>query len=152
MVIPKTVDEKDPTKRVDLTSALQYGNPDGNLALLSWIRRFTLENLHPSVPYRNGPDVLMTGGSTDGLSKVIRIFMDAWDENKDDIYARPALLVDTFTYPAVLGEAVPRGAQVVSVKTDESGMIVSGRGGLEDILSNWDDKQGRRPHLMYTIA
>lgn len=152
MVIHKTVDEKDSTKRVYLASALQYGNPDGNPALLSWIRRFTLENLHPSVPYRNGPDVLMTGGSTDGLSKVIRIFMDAWDENKDDICDRPALLIDTFTYPGVLGEAVPRGAQVVAVKTDESGMTVSGRGGLADILSNWDDKQGRRPHLMYIIA
>jgi DNA-binding transcriptional MocR family regulator len=70
MVIPKTVDEKAPTKRVDLTTALQYGNPDGNPALLSWARRFALENLHPSVPYQHGPEVIMTGGTTDGLSKV----------------------------------------------------------------------------------
>ncbi|KAK1829663.1 hypothetical protein QBC39DRAFT_332281 [Podospora conica] len=70
-IIPRTVDEKHPTKRIDITTPLQYWNPNGNPALLSWVRRFTLETLHPSIPYRDGPSVVMTSGATDALSKVI---------------------------------------------------------------------------------
>jgi DNA-binding transcriptional MocR family regulator len=46
----------------------------------------------------------------------------------------------------------PRGMAVVPVKMDMEGMLPTGPGGLEDVLENWDDSQGRRPHLMYTVT
>lgn len=44
------------------------------------------------------------------------------------------------------------GIQVVPVKIDLEGMIPTGPGSLEDVLENWDDSKGRRPHMMYTIT
>jgi hypothetical protein len=35
---------------------------------------------------------------------------------------------------------------------DLEGMLPTGPGGLEDILENWDESQGKRPHLMYTVT
>lgn len=48
--------------------------------------------------------------------------------------------------------ARPRGLQVVPIKMDLEGMLADGPGGLEDVLSNWDTKKGKRPHLMYTVT
>ena len=48
--------------------------------------------------------------------------------------------------------ARPRGLQVVPVKIDVEGMLPSGPGGLEDVLENWDESKGKRPHLMYTVT
>jgi DNA-binding transcriptional MocR family regulator len=31
-------------------------------------------------------------------------------------------------------------------------MMAKGKGGLEDVLENWDFTKGRRPHLMYTVT
>lgn len=44
------------------------------------------------------------------------------------------------------------GIQVVPVKMDLEGMRPDGPGGLEDVLKNWDQTKGKRPHLMYTIT
>jgi hypothetical protein len=46
----------------------------------------------------------------------------------------------------------PRGMQVVPVKMDGVGMLASGKGGLEDVLENWNESKGKRPHLMYTVT
>ena len=48
--------------------------------------------------------------------------------------------------------ARPRGLGIVPVAIDDEGMLVSGKGGLEDVLENWDFSKGRRPHLMYTVT
>ena len=55
-------------------------------------------------------------------------------------------------YPNVLGQAQPRGVQIAPVEIDEGGMAVEGPGGLEDVLSTWDESKGKRPHLMYTVT
>jgi DNA-binding transcriptional MocR family regulator len=52
----------------------------------------------------------------------------------------------------VLSQAQPYGVQVVPVKADPSGMSVTGPGGLEDVLANWDPSKGKRPNLMYTVT
>lgn len=46
----------------------------------------------------------------------------------------------------------PRGLNVVPVKMDLEGMLPTGPGGLEDVLANWDESKGKRPHLMYTVT
>lgn len=46
----------------------------------------------------------------------------------------------------------PRGLNVVPVKIDLEGMRPDGPGGLEDVLANWDESKGKRPHLVYTVT
>ncbi|KAH8908664.1 aromatic amino acid aminotransferase [Coniochaeta sp. PMI_546] len=150
--VPKAIKESDPLKKVDLESALQYGLAQGYPPLLSWIRQFTREHLHPNVPYEGGPEVILTCGSTDGMSKTLELFVDNWVPGKDDVRNRPGLLCENFVYGNVLTQAAPRGVQIVAVEADEGGMVVSGKGGLEDVLANWDYAKGKRPSLMYTVT
>lgn len=152
IAVPKTVDEPDPLKKIDLATALQYGTAQGYPPLLSWIRQFTREQLHPDAPYRDGPEVVLTCGSTDGFSKTLDMFVNSWDPKVHSARDRPGLLCENFLYPNVLGQSLPRGVQVVTVEADGEGMLATGPGGLEDVLSNWDDANGKRPHLMYTVT
>ncbi|KAK3327516.1 aromatic amino acid aminotransferase [Cercophora scortea] len=153
ILVPKEItDETDLLKKIDLATALQYGMSEGYPPLLSWVRQFTREHLHPNVPYRNGPDVILTCGSTDGFSKTLDLLVDSWSEGISDIRDRPGLLCETFIYGSILTQSLPRGVQVSPVKADEFGMLATGEGGLEDVLENWDPAKGRRPHLMYTVT
>ena len=152
IAVPKTVDEADPVKKIDLATALQYGLANGYPPLLSWVRQFTREQLHPDAPYRDGPEVILTVGSTDGFAKTLNLFVDQWTEGINDISERPGLLCEPYVYSNVLSQAQPYGMQVVSVNADASGMTVKGPGGLEDVLANWDTSKGKRPHLMYTVT
>ncbi|KAK4138749.1 PLP-dependent transferase [Trichocladium antarcticum] len=152
ITVPKTLDESDPLKKVDLATALQYGLAEGYPPLLSWVRQFTRDHLHPDTPYRDGPEVVLTCGSTDGFAKTLSLFVDEWTEGVNDIRQRPGLLCETFVYTNVLGQAVPLGMHIAPVKADAFGMAVEGPGGLEDVLANWDPAKGKRPHLMYTVT
>ncbi|KAK4189603.1 pyridoxal phosphate-dependent transferase [Podospora australis] len=148
ITVPSQSNEKDLLKKVDLATALQYGMAQGYPPLLSWVRQFTRENLHPNVPYRDGPEVILTNGSTDGFSKALNLFVSEWRDT-DDIRDRPGMLCETFVYTNVPNQAMPLGVQMVPVKADESGMSPED---LEDVLANWDPSRGKRPHLMYTVT
>jgi DNA-binding transcriptional MocR family regulator len=152
LVVPHDADTTDLTKKIDLTTALQYGQASGYPPLQSYIRQFAREVLHPNVPYKGGPEVALTVGSTDGFSKTLEVFTNIWVEGKNDIRERPGLLVDVFMYPSILSQAHPRGIQTVPVEIDDEGMAPYGPGGLEDVLANWDDAKGKRPHLLYTVS
>lgn len=142
----------DPTQKIDLATALQYGQASGIAPLAAFLRQFTKENLHPNVPYLNGPEIQMTCGSTDGYSKVLECFSNVWSEERDWIREREGLLCEEFSYMNAIQGAKPRGLQIVTVKMDDEGMLPYGPGSLEDILSNWDDRKGKRPHLMYLVT
>ncbi|KAI1391219.1 aromatic amino acid aminotransferase [Hypoxylon trugodes] len=152
VVVPHDAPTPDPQKKIDLASALQYGQADGYPPLLSFIRQFTRECLHPNVPYCGGPEVVMTVGSTDGMSKSLEVFTNIWVEGKNDIRERPGLLTEIFMYSNILSQALPRGVQVVPIEMDKDGMKPYGPGSLEDVLANWDYNKGKRPHLMYTVT
>ncbi|KAI3335040.1 pyridoxal phosphate-dependent transferase [Ustulina deusta] len=152
VVVPHDTDTADPSKKIDLATALQYGQASGYPPLVSYIRQFTRECLHPNVPYRGGAEVALTVGSTDGFSKVLDVFTNIWVEGKNDIRERPGLLAEIFIYPSILNQAHPRGVQVCPVQMDDEGMSPYGPGGLEDVLANWDDAKGKRPHLLYTVS
>ncbi|CAK7235339.1 hypothetical protein SBRCBS47491_009259 [Sporothrix bragantina] len=153
IVVPKSApDGFRPDQKIDLATALQYGSAEGYPPLLAWIRNFTREYLHPNVPYDGGPEVLLTVGSTDGLSKTLELFVDDWNPVRDDIETRPGLLCEGFIYGNVLSQIAPKGMQVVTVEADADGMVPYGPGSLEDVLANWDPSQGRRPHVMYTVT
>jgi DNA-binding transcriptional MocR family regulator len=150
--VPHTSATVNPLQKIDLTTALQYGTAQGYPPLYSYLRQFTRENLHPNVPYLNGPDIVLTNGSTDGLAKTIEALSDVWSEEKDWIRERPGMLVEEFAYMNAVQAGKPRGLQVVPIAIDLEGMLPSGPGGLEDVLENWDESKGMRPHLMYTVT
>ncbi|KAK4217122.1 pyridoxal phosphate-dependent transferase [Rhypophila decipiens] len=152
LAIPKILQETDITKKIDLETALQYGQAQGYPPLLKWVREFTRENLHPNVPYRDGPEVTLVCGSTDGFSKTLDLFVNAWNPAEHDIRDRPGLLCETIAYPGILNQSKPRGVQIVPVKHDGHGMLPTGEGSLEDVLENWDFEKGKRPHLLYTVT
>jgi DNA-binding transcriptional MocR family regulator len=137
---------------IDLKSALQYGTAQGYPSLYYWIRQFTRNNLHPLVPYKDGPEVILTCGNTDGFGKTIQALTDEWAEGHDPVSERPALLVEEYCYMNAVQTAKPRGMNIVPVAVDDEGMCAKGPGGLEDVLENWDHSKGRRPHMIYTVT
>lgn len=137
---------------IDLKSALQYGQANGYPALYYFIRQFTRNTLHPFVPYKDGPEVILTCGSTDGFSKTIQALSNEWSGKHDPIEERPALLVEKYCYMNAVQTARPRGINIVPVEIDDEGMVATGKGGLADVLENWDFSRGRRPHMMYTVT
>lgn len=152
IAVPKAVDEPNPLKKIDLATALQYGTAQGYPPLLSWIRQFTREQLHPNAPYLDGPEVVLTCGSTDGFSKTLEMFVNPWDPAVHSVRDRPGMLSEKFIYGNILAQSQPKGVQTITVESDAGGMLASGPGGLEDVLANWDDAKGKRPHLMYTVT
>lgn len=107
--------------------------------------------MHPNVPYAKGPEIILTCGSTDGFSKTIEALSNVWGEN-DPIGDREAIVVEEFCYMNAIQTVRPRGLNVIPISIDDEGMKASGRGGLEDVLQNWDASRGKRPHLMYTVT
>lgn len=150
--VPHTSNAPNPLKKIDLASALQYGQAQGYPPLYYFIRQFTQENLHPNCPYKGGPEIILTCGSTDGFSKCLMALSNEWSEEKDWIRDREGILVEEFCYMNAIQGAKPRGLNIAPVKIDDEGMLAKGPGGLRDVLENWDFKQGRRPHLMYTVT
>lgn len=152
MTVPHTSAVANPIQKIDLTSALQYGTAQGYPPLYSYLRQFTREVLHPNIPYKGGAEIILDCGSTDGLSKTLEAFVNSWSEERDWIRERPGILCEEFAYMNAIQGARPRGLQVVPIKIDLEGMLASGPGGLEDVLENWDESTGKRPHLMYTVT
>jgi len=152
LVVPKESSVPDPLRMIDLKSALQYGQAEGYPPLYWFVRQFTREHLHPTVPYHGGPEIILTCGSTDGLSKTLQALSNEWSAEHDPVDERPALLCETYCYMNAIQTATPRGFNIAPVAIDDEGMLATGPGGLEDVLENWDFSKGRRPHLLYTVT
>ncbi|KAI9841141.1 MAG: hypothetical protein M1837_000985 [Sclerophora amabilis] len=152
LLVPKASATTDLVKKIDLTSGLQYGTAQGYPPLFAFLRQFVRANLHPNVPYADGPEITLTCGNTDGFSKAIEALSNEWSEERDWIREREGLLVEEFCYMNAIQTAKPRGLQIVPVAMDGEGMISEGGGGLRDVLSNWDPSKGKRPHLLYTVT
>ncbi|EEQ89332.1 aromatic amino acid aminotransferase [Blastomyces dermatitidis ER-3] len=152
LTIPKESNNSNSATRIDLATALQYGTAQGYPPLLSFIRQFVRENLHPNVPYSDGPEVILTCGATDGFSKTIEALTNVWDKDRDWARDRECILCEEFVYMNAIQTVRPRGINVVTVAMDSDGMMVDGERGLKSILENWDFSRGKRPHLMYTVT
>lgn len=152
ITIPKVVQETDPTKRVDLATALQYGQVTGYQPLLSFIKQFTNQILYPDIPYKGGVDVILSSGSTDGFSRVLQLLVDPWYEGLHPPTERQGMLCETFVFGNVITQAKPLGINIVPIETDEEGMVAEGPGGLREVLENWDPQNGLLPHFLYTVT
>ena len=116
------------------------------------MRQFTTENLHPNIPYKGGAEIILTCGSTDGFAKTIEALSNPWVAERDWVRDREGLLCEEFAYMNAIQTARPRGLNIVPVGIDDQGMRAAGKGGLEDVLENWDTSKGKRPHLLYTVT
>ncbi|KAK8164693.1 pyridoxal phosphate-dependent transferase [Phyllosticta citrichinensis] len=152
IVVPHTSKGPDVLRRIDLATALQYGTAQGYPPLYQFVRQFTTQNLHPHVPYQGGPEIILTCGNTDGLSKALQALSDEWYAGRDPIEEREGLLCEELCYTNAIQGARPRGLNIVPVKIDDEGMTAHGPGGLRDVLENWDFSKGKRPHLIYTVT
>ncbi|KAF2427508.1 aromatic amino acid aminotransferas-like protein [Tothia fuscella] len=151
-VVPKAANTTDVLKRIDLASALQYGTAQGYPPLYQFLRQFTTQNLHPHIPYKDGAEIILTCGSTDGFSKCIQALNNEWSEGRDPIEEKEGLLCEDYAYMNALQTANPRGMNIAPVGMDDEGMRAEGPGGLNDVLSNWNYAKGKLPHLMYTVT
>ncbi|EAW14807.1 putative aromatic amino acid aminotransferase [Aspergillus clavatus NRRL 1] len=152
MTVPKECQTDDLEKKIDITTALQYSTAEGLPPMASFVRKFTRDHLHPNVPYAGGPDTLLSCGATDGFNKVIETFTAPWSPERDWVRDRQAILCEEYVYMNPIQTVRPRGLNVASVAIDAQGMLAYGKGGLADVLENWDYHEGRRPHLLYTIT
>lgn len=152
VVVPHESSSTNPLTKIDLTTALQYGQAQGYPPLLSFLRQFARENMHPNIPYKDGPEVILTNGSTDGFGKALECLSNTWSQERDWVKEREGILCEEFAYMNAIQAATPRGLNVTPVKIDDEGMLASGPGGLQDVLENWDTSKGKRPHLMYTVT
>ncbi|KAB8234760.1 putative aromatic amino acid aminotransferase [Aspergillus alliaceus] len=152
LIIPRESHTTNLQEKIDITTALQYGTAEGLPPLASFVRQFVRHHLHPNVPYAGGPETLLTSGATDGFSKTIEAFTNIWNPERDWTSQREGILCEEFVYMNAPATAKPRGLNIVPVTIDTQGMLARGKGGLADVLENWDFRKGRRPHLMYTIT
>ena len=152
VVVPKVSSNDDVLRKIDLKTALQYGQAQGYPPLYAWVRNFARDNLHPNVPYKGGPEVVLTVGNTDGFAKTIESLMNVWREGRDPTEEKQGMLVEEYFYSPPSVYVKPMGANIVPVKMDEGGMMATGKGGLEDVLENWDYTKGQRPHVIYTVT
>jgi DNA-binding transcriptional MocR family regulator len=86
------------------------------------------------------------------MAKTIEALTNPWSEERDWVREREGILVEEFAYMNAVQQCTPRGISVTPVKIDSEGMLPGGPGGLEDVLANWDDSKGKRPHLLYTVT
>lgn len=152
LLVPKDSGVANRLRKIDVEGALQYGTAQGYPPLYDFLLQFTRKNMHPNIPYEGGPDICLTVGSTDGFSKCITAFNDDWVEGRDPVSTKGGLLVEKFAYMNAVQTARPKGMNIVPVAMDAQGMLATGKGGLEDVLKNWDTSKGKRPHLMYTVT
>lgn len=151
-MVPKESSALNILRKIDVTSALQYGTAQGYPPLYTFLRQFSREHLHPNIPYKDGAEIILTCGSTDGFSKSLEAFSNPWDADRDWVREREGLLCEEFAYMNAIQAARPRGLNIVPVAVDNEGMMANGKGGLADVLGNWDKNRGKRPHLMYTVT
>ncbi|KAL7424089.1 hypothetical protein Q5752_001674 [Cryptotrichosporon argae] len=129
--------EGDPAGLLDLNDVLQYGLSNGYPVLLR-----QLSELNTLVHGRATADaaVYISLGNTDGVSKVWTLFVEP------DV---DTVLTESYTFGSSLNSGRARGAKFYPVKTDGDGLVPED---LEAVLSGWDEaRQGRKPHLLYTI-
>jgi len=149
--IPRLSPRASSIRKVDLNTALQYGSAQGYPPLHAWLLKLTNLVYHPNIPYEGGADIMINGGSADGLSKIYELLFNSWDEGLDSVRDREGLVVEQFVYSPPIAQIQHRGVNIVPIKMDSQGMVVHGTGGLSEVLQNWDYAQGKRPHALYLI-
>nr|AQV04223.1 putative aminotransferase [Chaetothyriaceae sp.] len=119
----------------DLTSVLDYGYAAGAPQLLRFITEH-VELVHDP-PYSDWGTCL-SAGSTSALEIALRIFCNRGD----------TILAEQLTYPGFLEAAELLGVAVRGIEMDAEGIKPES---LSKTLRNWNEADGRKPSMLYTI-
>jgi DNA-binding transcriptional MocR family regulator len=149
--IPKSSPNPNSTSEVSLDTALQYGSAQGYPPLYMKLKRLVNCVYHPNIPYEGGAEIMINGGSADGLSKVFELLFNHWDRGAHDVQERQGLLVEEFLYAPPIAQVKPRDVNIVPVKMDAEGILAYGPGSLFDVLEYWDFANGKRPQVLLVI-
>ncbi|XP_067885388.1 kynurenine/alpha-aminoadipate aminotransferase, mitochondrial [Heterodontus francisci] len=130
-----------------MNKALQYSASAGIPELISWMKDFQ-KTIHNPPTVNNSPEqgrmeLCVTNGSQEGLSKVFDMLLNPGD----------TVLLDTPTYAGTLATLQPLGCKILSVSSDQHGLIPQS---LSDILSKWKPEDAKNPasdipRVLYTI-
>ncbi|KAK1834825.1 pyridoxal phosphate-dependent transferase [Podospora conica] len=128
------------TSEYDLSIALNYGQANGSAQLNRFVAEHTeLICAPPTADWRT----CLTIGSTGALEQVFRLLID---RSRND-----SLLTEEHSFATALETAIPLGARVFGVPTDDEGLLPSA---LDAMLSAWDPVArggARKPHVLYTV-
>lgn len=113
--------DKDPTE-LQLSTALQYSDAKGQVALQTFIREFVRSVFQP---LNAATDILVHDGNTDGWTKIIATVCEPGE----------LILTEEWAYTSALAAARPYQIKPVGVPMDGQGMRADA---LEEILANWD--------------
>ncbi|WVQ85101.1 hypothetical protein IAT38_007265 [Cryptococcus sp. DSM 104549] len=134
--IPLSVPLKpSPSSPYNLSALLQYGGPTGHKSLVDFTHELATK-LYP--PAYSDYTTLMNCGSTDGWAKVCTLLLEPGDY----------IIVEEQIYPSAQSAFIPLGVKAVVVGVDGEGMRADE---LEEKLKGWDEKKGKRPHVMYLV-
>ncbi|KAJ2355935.1 hypothetical protein GGF43_002385 [Coemansia sp. RSA 2618] len=117
-----------------MSQFLQYGNGRGVSSYSKFTREHT-ERVH--APKYADWDVVVSLGNTDAFVKALMLFCERGD----------TLIVDEWTYPAIIGTVVPMGVRLAPVAMDSEGMVPEA---LDALCAGWGDK-ARPLRMAYTI-
>ena len=114
-------------------SSMKYGHGAGQKDVLAIARAITDR-------YHHAPHHVqtMTLASADGVTKVLRMVGAPGDY----------VLADEFTFAPLALAAEAHDVKWVPARIDSGGIIPDE---LEKTLENWDEKRGRRPHVLLTV-
>ena len=111
---------------------------------------------NPNIPYKNGAEIILTCGNTDGFAQSLECFVNPWSPNSGkSIWEREALLCEEFAYMNAVQAAKPKGMNIVPIAMDSEGMLAYGHErSLYNVMARWNvEREGsKRPHVMYTVT
>ncbi|KAJ2666993.1 hypothetical protein IW148_000412 [Coemansia sp. RSA 1199] len=112
---------------------LQYGNGRGVPSYAAFTHEHT-QRVHD--PKYSDWDTVVSLGNTDAFVKALMLFCSSGD----------TLLVDEWTYPAIIGTVVPMNVQLAPIRMDGEGMVPEA---LDDVCASWTGE--RKLRMVYTI-
>jgi len=127
----------------DLSVALNYGQAQGSAQMLRWITEH--------IEITNNPKYgdwwcSASSGSTGAFEIAVRMFCNGGLEKEEA--ERDKMLVEEYSFSTAVETLEALGVTAVPVKMDGEGIVPED---LERIISEWDEKKGRRPHVLYTV-
>jgi aromatic amino acid aminotransferase I len=136
--------EKD-GKEYDLSVALNYGQAQGSAQMLRWITE------HAEIinnPKYHDWGCSASSGSTGAFEIAARMFCNVSDPKNGREAERDKILVEEYSFSTAVETLEALGVTPVSVKMDSEGIVPKD---LERIMSGWDARRGRKPHVLYTV-